>query len=199
MQTRSEFLAAGGSALAAAIPSTIDTPAPLPSGFALRAFDAALMVAARHKHLFTSITDSGDALGAVRSTINGYRDVGIAVTDVHAAVVFYHGAAVLNAFDDGIWNRYVIPSKVLSTNAASGNPMRSEIQGLVTVANVSIFACNLATHGYASKIAKAMRLSADTVYADMAAHLSPNTMLAPAGVWAIHAIQERGYTLLQYA
>jgi hypothetical protein len=37
----------------------------------------------------------------------------------------------------------------------------------------------------------------DDVYSDFAHHLVNNAMLVPAGVWAVHAIQEQRFTLLQ--
>jgi pimeloyl-ACP methyl ester carboxylesterase len=89
----------------------------------------------------------------------------------------------------------------------TGNPLMkkkgrdwdSSIPALVANANTRFFVCNLATHGYASRFAKQLHLSAKDVYEDLASHLIPNAMLVPAGVWAIHAIQERQYTLLQFS
>lgn len=215
MQTRSEFLAAT-SALAAlmpnaaATPDAAETPAPLPSGFEMRGFEAMLDTPARHKHLFACIKDADLALTQMHTTLNGYRDVGVPASQVHVAAVFYHNRSVLCAFDDVAWKRYIIPSKVIDSNDASnssnatnsnndllvGNPVLSAMKSLAADAGARFFACNLATHGYAGRIAKALHLKEEVVYADLAAHLAPNAMLVPAGVWAIHAIQQHGYTLL---
>jgi len=183
----------------------------LPSGFQFGVFDAALATPAKQKHLFACITEASVALTAVRTTLNAYHVLGVPAADVQPVVVFYHGVAVLSAFDDAMWTRYV-----MSTNSApgsgskakiTGNPLMkkkggdwdSSIPALVASANTRFFVCNLATHGYASRFAKQLHLSAKDVYEDLASHLIPNAMFVPAGVWAIHAIQEREYTLLQFS
>lgn len=223
MRTRGDFLTAAG-ALAALIPTPGGTPQPgaspagpppmedvLPRGFDLAAFDAALETPAKHKHLFAVITDASVALAATRSTLNAYHVLGIDAADVQPAVVFYHGPAVLSAFDDAMWNRYVIPTKSVppsdSKEKMTGNPLLKEkggdwdssIPSLVASADVRFFVCNLAAHGHASRFAKQLHLSAKGVYEDLASHLIPNAMLVPAGVWAVHAIEERQYTLLQFS
>ena len=223
MQTRADFLTTAGS-LAALVPMPGGTPQPgvspvgppsmeevLPRGFQLGAFEAALATPAKHKHLFAGITQAGVALNATRSTLNAYHVLGVPAADVQPVVVFYHGTAVLSAFDDTMWTRYVMPTNSApvsdSTEKITGNPLMKEkggdwdssIPALVASANARFFVCNLATHGYASRFAKHLHLSAKDVYEDLASHLIPNAMLVPAGVWAIHAIQERQYTLLQFS
>jgi hypothetical protein len=222
MQTRGDFLTTAGS-LAALVPmsggppqsgaSPVGPPSMeevLPRGFQLDIFDAALATSAK-KHLFACITEASVALTATRSTLNAYHVLGVPATDVQPVVVFYHGVAVLSAFDDAMWTRYVRPTNSApasdSKEKTMGNPLMkkkggewdSSIPALVATANTRFFVCNLATHGYASRFAKQLHLSAKDVYEDLASHLIPNAMLVPAGVWAIHAIQERQYTLLQFS
>jgi hypothetical protein len=223
MQTRGDFLTTAGS-LAALLPTSGGTPQPgaspvgppsmeevLPRGFQLSAFDAALATPAKQKHLFACITEASVALAATRSTLNAYRVLGVPAADVQPVVVFYHGTAVLSAFDDAMWTRYVMPTKSAPASGTkekiTGNPLMkkkggdwdSSIPALIASADARFFVCNLATHGYASRFAKQLHLSAKDVYEDLASHLIPNAMLVPAGVWAIHAIQERQYTLLQFS
>ncbi len=223
MQTRGDFLTTTGS-LAALLPMSGGTPQPgaspvgapsmeevLPSGFQFGVFDAALATPAKQKHLFACITEASVALTAVRTTLNAYHVLGVPAADVQPVVVFYHGVAVLSAFDDAMWTRYVMPTNsALASDLKekiTGNPLMkkkggawdSSIPALVASANTRFFVCNLATHGYASRFAKQLHLSAKDVYEDLASHLIPNAMLVPAGVWAIHAIQERQYTLLQFS
>jgi hypothetical protein len=222
MQTRGDFLTTAGS-LAALVPMSGGTPQSsesvgppameevLPRGFQLGAFDTALATPAKQRHLFACITEASVALAATRSTLNAYHVLGVPATDVQPVVVFYHGAAVLSAFDDAMWTRYVVPTNSApasdSKEKITGNPLMkkkggdwdSSIPALVADANTRFFVCNLATHGYASRFAKHLHLSAKDVYEDLAGHLIPNAMLVPAGVWAIHAIQERQYTLLQFS
>lgn len=130
----------------------------------------------------------GNALGAAVHTVDAYREIGVAVAEVRTAMVFYHDVAVLSAFDDVVWTKYVVPAKVLAKRPV-----------LARNVPTPTFACNLATHGFASRLAEALHLRADAVYLDMVAHLLPAAMLVPAGVWAIGAIVERGYTMLQYS
>jgi intracellular sulfur oxidation DsrE/DsrF family protein len=226
MTTRSEFLSAGVAAaaipaLVAASPAPSPSPEPSfpPLHFDVAAFDAALDVPAAHKHLFASAkVNGGLILDSVRSTLDAYGTLGISVKDVQPAVVFYHFSSPLG-FDDLIWNQYVI--QVMSKNGKSGelskdlasvydgkshgNPclhktgkeFDTSIESLIADANTRFFVCNNATMYMAGFFAKQLKLDRLTVYATMAAHLVPNATIVPAGVWAIHAVQERHYTYLQ--
>lgn len=161
---------------------------PLPRGFSIGAFDAALATSAKHRHAFACISEVDNAVAAVTHTLDAYREIGVAPSDVREAVIFYHGTAVLSAYDDDVWTRYVVPAKILLKRPVPAKKIPSPA-----------FVCNLATHGFASHVASTLRLDERAVYDDMVSHLLPAAMLVPAGVWAIHAIAERGYTMLQYA
>jgi intracellular sulfur oxidation DsrE/DsrF family protein len=222
MTTRGEFLA--GTAVAAAQIATA-SPSPKPSfpplHFDMAQFDAVLGVPARHKHLFASAKINGGLiLDSVRGTIGAYRDVGAPLKDVQPAVVFYHGSSFLG-FDDRIWNAYFIPfmqpkaGKALNdfqkdfntvyNSKVRGNPCLhktdkpddTSIESLVADAGTRFFVCNNAAKGIAGGVATALKLDPLDVYTQMSAHLVPNAMLVPAGVWAIHAVQERKYTYMQ--
>ena len=69
---------------------------------------------AKHRHAFACISEADNAVAAVTHTIDAYREIGVTTDEVRAAVVFYHGTAVLSAFDDEVWKRYVVPSKTLT-------------------------------------------------------------------------------------
>ncbi len=223
MQTRGDFLTIAG-ALAALAPTSGATPQPtaspagapsmdevLPRGFDTATFDTALGTPAKHKYLFACISEVTVALAAIRSTLNAYRVLDVSASEVAPAVVFYHGVSVLYGFDDAVWSRYVIPTNSASASNAkgktTGNPMLkkkggdwdSSVPALIADANARFFVCNLAAHGWATRIAKQLHLPAKDVYEDLASHMIPNAMLVPAGVWAIHAIQERQYTPLQFS
>jgi hypothetical protein len=123
------------------------------------------------------------------------------------------------AFDDAIWNEYVIPmqgkhpkdspqaQQIASVRkfGGAGNPCLREqggendtsIRGLIGDAGARFFVCNNAARGTANTIATSLGKSPDAVYGDLTHHLVPNAMLVPAGVWAVHAIQEQRFTLLQ--
>ena len=78
----------------------------------------------------------------------------------------------------------------------TGGDDDTSIESLVADAGARIFMCNCATEGVASVIARKLGKNAADVYKTMSTHLVPNAMLVPAGVWAVHAVQERHYTFL---
>ncbi len=224
MTTRKDFLAAG--AIVAAMPASALADAPAPArpknpklDFDLEEFDALLDGAQAHKHLFASVQiEGGEVFSAMRNTLDAYRDIGVDWSDVLPVAVLYHGFAILLAFDDLVWNRYVIPlaAKLKHENGAAqiasvrkngggGNPCLREqggdwdisIRSLVADAGARFFVCNNAALGIAHMTATTLGKPFDDVYGDFAHHLVPNAMLVPAGVWAVHAIQEQRFTLLQ--
>jgi hypothetical protein len=215
------MVAASAPAVAAPSPAPSPPAEPLPPlQFDLVRFDATLKTDARHRHLFASTKlDGGEALGAMRGTLNAYEDVGVSLRDVRPVAVFYHGASVLLGFDDAMWDEYFAPLHAapgkLGRFAADfdtvyaakkrGNPRLhktgghddTSIEALVADADARFFVCDNATRGFARFIASQLRKKPAAVYAALATHLVPSAALIPAGVWAVHAIQERGYTLLQ--
>ena len=207
-----------------AAPHASASPAPEPSlpplQFDLALFDKQLDVPAAHKHLFASaMLHGGLILDSMRSVVNAYRTISVSPNDVQPAAVFYHGSTFLG-FDDTVWNDYFIPlqpkdSKQLNDfqkdfasiydGKKPGNPCLHKtgkeddvsIESLVADTGARFFVCNNATKYFAGYAAKQLKLDPPTVYKTMSAHLVPNAMLVPAGVWAIHAVQERKYTYLQ--
>lgn len=194
--------------------------APLPPfAFDLKAFDRALGASTDHRHLFTSTKIAeGLVLGQMRGVVDAYEKIGVKPDGVKPVAVLYHGASVALAFDDTVWNEYFLPlqrknagDKEVAKDFATvveakttGNPCLhatgkdndASIEWLVKNCNAALFACDHATRGYAGFIAKELGLKHADVYAAMAAHLVPGAMLVPAGIWAVHAVQERRYTLL---
>jgi hypothetical protein len=197
-------------------------PAMAPLNFEIAAFDLALATAALHKHLFTSVKiDGGEVFGAMRGTLDAYAGMGVSLKDVKPVAVLYHGYAIALGFDDLVWNQFFLP--VLALNATDersidakkdfdsvvdpkkkGNPCLhktggaddTSIESLVADAGARIFMCNHATEGVASVVARKLGKNPADVYKTMSTHLVPNAMLVPAGVWAVHAVQERHYTFL---
>jgi hypothetical protein len=214
-------VAANPSSAPSAAPASPE-PKMAPLNFEIAAFDLALATAALHKHLFTSVQiDGGEVFGAMRGTLDAYAGMGVSLKDVKPAAVLYHGFAIALGFDDKVWNELFLP--LLALNAADthsidlkkdfdtvvdpkkkGNPCLhktggdadSSIESLVADAGARIFMCNHATEGAASILARKLGKNAADVYKTMSTHLVPNAMLVPAGVWAVHAVQERHYTLL---
>ncbi len=223
MTTRHDFLALGA-LLAAAFPSlAVAAPAAAHEpalDFALPAFEASLASAgAAHKHLFASkAVDDGGVFGAMQTVMHAYASIGTRAGDVLPVAVLYHYGAVLG-FGDASWNDYITPAlakmpkdKVarfgLAVKPGGGNPAMkvdpkagafdSSIDGLLALApNARFYVCNNALAGMSAEIAKLLGRTHAAVYGALAHDLIPHAMLVPAGVWAVHAIQERGFTLLQ--
>lgn len=218
-------LAAAMPAIADADPAPAKAAAPPPEppwpkfAFDLVAFNAMLDGTQPHKHLFTSVNiDKGTIFAMVRNTLEAYGDLDVPASDVLPAAVLYHGTGVTLGFDDAMWDKYIIPvSKKLAgvpeakgiaaqfdavvKPGKTGNPCLhgddgASIETLVRKGGLRLFLCNEATRGFSSAIAHHLGLNALDVYHDIAAHLVPNAMLTPTGVWAVHAVQEHGFTLL---
>jgi hypothetical protein len=203
-------------------PPAAPEPTMAPLNFEIAAFDLALGTSALHKHLFTAVKiDGGEVFGAMRGTLDAYAGMGVSLKEVKPAAVLYHGVAIALGFDDLVWNQFFLPMLALyGTDERSteikkdfdsivdpkkkGNPCLhkqggdydTSIESLVADAGARIFLCNHATNGVASIVAHKLGKNAADVYKTMSAHLVPNAMLVPAGVWAVHAIQERHYTFL---
>lgn len=215
-------LAASTGIAAAATPAPKPSPTeePLPKlKFDLSTFNELLDRDVAHKHLFSArIYDAGGVFDAVRATLNAYDDIGVSASAVAPVVVLYHTASVLG-FDDYAWKTYIYKAliemrkthpedqkqiddllQVKGDNPAlvkEKAPWDTSIPSLINDAGLRIFVCNNALSAFSQAIAKQMKKPATAVYADLSSHLVPNAMVVPAGVWAVHAIQEHKYTLLK--
>jgi hypothetical protein len=76
------------------------------------------------------------------------------------------------------------------------NGKESSIPTLIQESGMRLFLCNEFTRGYSSGVAHSFNMQPIDVYNEIVAHLVPNAMLTPTGVWAIHAVQEHKFTLL---
>jgi intracellular sulfur oxidation DsrE/DsrF family protein len=226
MQTRADFLATGALAALAATPSPKPEakPAYPPLGFDTKAFDDALKSAsngpAAHRHMFAAQRiDSGQVFGTMQGVLDAYASTGVDVATVASVAILYHGMSVVLALDDAMWNRYVLPNRDKAFKEAKeqakdldsvydastkGNPClhRTNKEDDASIERLTsegsrFFVCNHALQGVASFLARGLKADKLTVYRDLAAHLVPRSMLVPAGIWAVHAIQERGYTYQQ--
>ena len=211
MTTRKDFIGASA-LLAATVPALAQAQTAATSTFDLNAFHAILDKKAAHKHLFQiRKADSGTGIEAMQSTVEPYQDLGVSAKDLLFVAVLHHGTSIAFAFDDAIWDQY--PRALLKKDAANlttnekdlasaigdsktGNPMKSQIASLATSCNAHLFVCNNALKGWTEYLAKQLGHQPSDVYSAFVAALLPNASTVPAGVWAIHAIQERGFTLL---
>ncbi len=225
MTTRKNFIGASALLAAAvpqiaaadstAAPSVSPTQAPLPPlNFDLTAFQKMLDRDFAHKNLFAiRKIEGGSGLYAMRNTFDAYHALAVPATDIFMTAVMYHGASIAFAFDDHLWDTYIRTMLPKSANAlkptatqddlqtifhdgAKGNPMRSFIEALAKDCSVHFFVCNNALDGMTDTLSKNVGRTHIEVYNDVRAHALPNVTIVPAGVWAVHAIQERKFTLL---
>jgi intracellular sulfur oxidation DsrE/DsrF family protein len=213
MTTRKNFIGAGAVLATLGVQGSAAADA-----LTLAQFDAASQSSAPHKHLFSATKlASGFLLQAMRNTLDAYGEFGISASNVFCVAVLYHGVAIAIAFDDAMWNRYVVPfarkdpkrsaaredfDSVFGTGA-SGNPLLHEhAPHDATVASLvadgcRFFVCNNALRSYSSAVATEFGKSPVDVYGDLTSHLADRATIVPAGVWAIHALQERRFTVLE--
>lgn len=169
----------------------------------------------KHRHSYASRDiEDGLVLDTIKNVLDAYEEsLGEKPASVTSIGVLYHGKSVLLAFNDKIWNELVIPAaaKMSTLNdlkgmtVGDGNPYLHEQKdsdydgSIETLAarGTYLMVCNNATKGFASELANALGLKSAEVYARLAGGLVPNAMLVPAGVWAIHALQEVHFTYQQ--
>jgi intracellular sulfur oxidation DsrE/DsrF family protein len=216
MQTRADFLAAGSSAAIAAVASPKPSPSATigPLQFDLAAFDAATAKNVPHKHLFADTKLArGGVLDAVQNTLDAYASLGVAPSQVATVVVLYHGPSLALALDDAVWRDLLVAAIAKAPPSARadlepyrkaiGNPfLRSDTPDARTVPRLVkqgtlFFVCNNAVKGFSDLLGTATGKGAKAVYERLAGGLLAGATLVPAGVWAIHALQERHYTYLQ--
>ncbi len=132
-----------------------------------------------------------------------HDDLGVSDTDIHAVGIFYHVGAVLG-FNDDLWNeiypyreRMVMLTKTLaSTKAGAGNPYKAQLSALEK-RGASFLVCNNAVTGIAHAVAHFEGKNPSETAKRFRASLVPGSLVVPAGVWAIGAIQEAGFTYQQ--
>jgi intracellular sulfur oxidation DsrE/DsrF family protein len=213
MTTRKTFLAAGAALAALGVP--LDAPAKDTQA----AFEEAVRTNAPHKHLFAATRFAGgDVINAMRNTLSAYRDLGTPLNEVFPVAVLYHGPIVALALDDAMWEKYVIAAakkyplksevrvdfNSIYDPKLDGNPSLHQhaphdrsIESLVADADARFLVCDNALRGYSSDIATVLDRAPNEIYGELTTHLVKNATIVPAGVWAIHALQERHFTLLQ--
>ena len=209
-------LAASAASAAPALPSP---GASSSLTFDLAAFDAMLGAPAAHRNLFASkLVSDGDVIDAIGNTMSAYRLVGVSFPTIFPVAVLYHVGIAL-AFDDAIWNEILIPAIArlpiwirsalpAAPKPGSGNPARhpapgasaddlSSIDALLAQTRLQFCVCNNALYGFSTNLAGIVDESPGTLYDRLIKGLVPRSTVVPAGVWAVHAVQERGFTLLQ--
>ncbi len=184
--------------------------------FDVAAFDATLSKAATHRHLYSAVPlDGGTIFVAIRNTLDAYRDfLDTGYEQILPVAVLYHGVSIALGFNDAAWNELLLPALPSyppavrtafgAARRGGGNPYLHaraahdwSLESLVADCGLRTYICNNAMRSFATSAATTLRMTPAAVYTQLAANLAPNAMIVPAGVWAIHALQERRFTLLE--
>ncbi len=204
----------------AAAPPTADVSATIPIVFDRDAFRAVVNRAFPHRQVAApqSFSEATVALSHFRNALAAYADPnGFAAgpNTLHCAAVLYAGRSYALAFNDAMYAKY--PIALLSDeemrpndtsaraywSALKKNPSYDFYQPLQDQ-GVSLFVCNNALSKYAADIvrrtvapgATVTRDRVVAVHKDLTQNLVPGAMLVPAGVAALIALQEAGFTYL---
>jgi len=168
----------------------------------------------------TSYQSATEALSHMKKTLKVFADPGgfdAGPNATHVAAVFYGSVSYAISLDDEMFAKYPIglaidadlhPGDSTYTQVWAGihtNSSANEVRALVADHDASFFVCNNALSGFAVDIAKRIaggssagvtREQVVAIHDDFANHFLPGTLLVPAGVAAMCAIQEARYTFL---
>lgn len=236
MNTRKDFLLA--SSLLTLAPALADaatpTPSPSPSPkagakrppltftFDRARFDEILAKPVKHKQCFGAIKLVPDVLDGMNNSINAYEEyLKEGVGAMQAAAVLYHGFSIALAFNDALWNEYLIPllgskqfQKYASAeerdavakvapgkgnpflHSASSDPDDVSVERLVSRGS-SFFVCHNAIAGASGFIADSSKQPVEKVHAAIMNGIVPGALAVPAGVMAVNACQEAKFTYIQ--
>jgi intracellular sulfur oxidation DsrE/DsrF family protein len=205
---------------AATLASTSGVSATVPFIFDRDAFRAEINLAFPHRQVAApqSFADATVALSHFRNALAAYADPnGFAAgpNSLHCAAVLYGGRSLALALNDAMYAKY--PVGLLSDEemrpkdtsaraywtALKKNPM-NEFYLPLADQGVSLFVCNNALSGYAAEIANrtatpgrpVTRQDVVEIHADLAQNFVRGGVLVPAGVAALIALQEAGFTYL---
>jgi len=165
-----------------------------------------------------SFQDSTVAMSHFKNALAAYADPnGFAAgpKSLHCAAVLYAGYSYTTVLDDAMYAKYpigLLDDEEMRPNDLSAraywtalrrNPMAEFVQPLVAQ-GVSFFVCNNALSNFAVALARrtapkgvaVTRQQVVAIHDELANHFLPGTMLVPAGVAALVAVQEAGFTFL---
>ncbi len=193
---RTFIIASTVSAGAAALPS-VAAAAPSTT-FDRATFEARIRQPFRHRQVFAAgAVADGAVLGFMANSLDAYEHgFGEGPGTLHVAAVFYRTAVML-ALDDDAWRSLDVASLIRAggdrTSAAPGepNPYLGEARGrsipeLIRRGTCSFFICENALRDVARH--------ASAGYETLRTHLVPGTVVVPAGVAAVNALQEEHFT-----
>lgn len=201
--SRSQFLAA--TAAATSVVAAVGTSAQAQGAVSLPldAFLAQVRSTARHRQCFGSPrVHDGAILHFVTNSLAGFQDGWKEPPDSVAMVAVFFGSAAALALDDNNWRDFALRDVVTGfqgdfiQQTGEGNPYKDVIAGLQR-RGVRFYACSNAVGEVARRAAaRALAPSHDggAVSERFRGSLLPGIALVPAGVSAIAALQEAGYS-----
>jgi intracellular sulfur oxidation DsrE/DsrF family protein len=225
MTTRKDFLIAGTAAAALGPVAASAATRPVPSSddsiptFVFDKARFAAMVTRDVKHRFAFASEKladGQVCYTMTNVLDACDDaLGEKPVSATSAAVLYHGSALALGFNDLVWNEMFakalpklapsVRADIASLKAGDGNQWLHKPKFGDDDASIDtlgkrgavFFLCNNATKGFAESLATILNMTPAAAYAKLTSNLVPNAMLVPAGVWAIHALQEAHFTYQQ--
>jgi intracellular sulfur oxidation DsrE/DsrF family protein len=160
-----------------------------------------------HRFVFDTISPDGltRAMGFAGTYLDANKS-GYGLKDSDSAIILIvRNRSTRFGYNDAMWAKYgkqfseamdnfVDPKTkqvpAVNVYATSGGQMDKLIQR-----GAQIAVCEVATHGVASSLARAIDGKADEIFVELSGNLVPNARLVPAGIVAVNRAQEHGYAL----
>jgi intracellular sulfur oxidation DsrE/DsrF family protein len=160
-------------------------------------------VPGKHRLFFDALTPQGASQAQTfagnffEGNKSGY---GLENTEVAVVICLRHMSTPL-AYGDALWAKYgaALGDAIKLTDAKTGqtslvNTHRAALEGLAK-RGVHFAVCDMATHHFASAVARNVDGDADAIYKEMVASAIPNAHFVAAGIIAVNRSQERGYSI----
>jgi len=205
---------ASSQAPAPAAPLSVATHGSLPKQSEMK-WDTTWMerITAKHKVVFDSpqIND-GDALYMASGYFDWVKDVFKTGDADSSVVVVLRHAAVPMLYSDAMWAKYDLGAETKTTDPSTKKPAKRNVfyrkldkEGkpatgdeasasiaALTSRGVIFLGCDMATRGFASRIAEKTKQQESAVYEDLRQNLVPTATLMPTGIFATLLAQEAG-------
>jgi len=174
-------------------------------------------ITAKHKVVFDSpqIND-GDALYMASGYFDWVKDVFKTGDSDSSVVVVLRHFAVPMLYSDAMWAKYDLGAETKTTDPSTKKPAKRNVFykkldkdgkpatgdeasasiAALTSRGVIFLGCDMATRGFASRIAEKTKQQESAVYEDLRQNLVPTATLMPTGIFATLLAQEAGCSKL---
>ena len=157
----------------------------------------------KHRLFFDTLTSQGvsEAMGFADNYFTGSKSGYDLDTSDVAVVICLRHMSTLFAFGDPFWAKYgaaagdaIKFNDPKTSQAPIVNVYKARLDGMIK-RGVHFAVCDMASHRFATAIARKIDSDAETVFKDMAASLLGNGHFVAAGIIAVNRAQERGYSI----